>query len=352
MDTKKFFLIVGCVLLLSLSSFFGVIMASSLFDKSNTIGDLNPVNPDTIEYDEEGNVMDVYWEDEDGTVIHLTDENLLDDPPQDRVNVLLLGLDMGDYRSDSIMLVSLDNRNKTAALLSIPRDTVVMYNGNADKINHLVGYSGSYMNTIQAVKSITGLNIHYYAIINFAGFENIIDILGGVEIDVPFNMYYNDLDNNQVYSLQKGLQKLNGHDAVGFMRYRSGYATADLGRVEAQRTLISELIKQKLNIGNILKAPQLFEEMQKFVKTNYSLGDVAAQAMTLKDLKVDEIQSFTLPGEPKEAYIRSVGINVSVYQHWPNATEKLIDEYFRTKMPEDLESSLPQDDGDSVGVTE
>ncbi len=323
-------LIAGAVLLLSLSSVLGVVLANSLF---TNIGDLVVANPNLSEA-AEGSSEDLATGEPEsdfiGTEFSQQDypEYVPEKPPKDRVNILLMGLDAGSYRSDTIILASLDNRNKKLNLLSIPRDTRIIFDGQYDKINHLIGYKGSYLNTIDAVKALTGLPIHYYAIVDFEGFRSIIDILGGVEIDVPRDMYYNDLDNGIVYDLKKGLQVLDGKQAEGFVRYRSGYADADLGRAKMQQYFLTELVKQKLNAGNIVKAPYLFSEMVKYVKTNYNIIDVASQLMVMKDLKPEDMSTFTLPGEGREAYIRYGWSDC--FLHYPQATHDLIAEHFKS----------------------
>ena len=249
--------------------------------------------------------------------------------PGGRINVLLLGLDKGGYRSDTIMLASFDVKTKRVAVLSIPRDTRVYYNGSYEKINGSVGHSGREQSAMQAVKQLTGVPIHYYVSMEFDGFRNMIDILGGVYIDVPRDMKYSDPYQNLNINLKKGYQLLDGDKAEQFMRYRSGYADADIGRIHAQQIFVKETIKQKLTLENISRASDIFAEMKQCVNTNYSIADLVSQVDLLKGFDFNNIAQFDLPGEPRM---------INDLSYWvcdEKRTQALMDEYFlSTPMPE------------------
>ena len=190
------------------------------------------------------------------------------------VNILLLGVDEGGMRSDTIMLASLNGRTGRLSVLSIPRDTRVLVGRSYQKINAAIGIGAQEVRkgnlkepeelSVQKVKLITGLPIHYFMSVNFDGFMEIIDALGGVEFDVPFRMKYDDPVQGLHIDLQPGLQVLDGKKAHDFVRFRKGnpgypgYAMGDLGRVEAQQAFIKALVSQKVNAKYLLKANDLF----------------------------------------------------------------------------------------------
>ena len=325
-NIKRYILIAAAVLALAASALMGVVLANKL---SGDVGSLNPddnINMD-IYTDEEGDPLpDEPLYTEDGRL--LIDENVLEKPSKEKVNILFLGVN--DGLSDTIMLASMDNKEKKLKLLSIPRDTRIVFGGETDKINHLMNYKGTYLNVMEAVKSITGLPIHYYCVVELGAFANIVDILGGVEIDVSFDMYYYDEERELEYSVPKGKRVLSGHEAEGYVRMRKMYPDADLGRIRAQQNFISEMVKQKLTLSNILKAPRIYSEIEKNIKTNYDKLELAAQLMAMKGLSSEDIESYTLPGEGREAYIRYGWSDCFIY--YQNATEQLITEHFRSNI--------------------
>lgn len=248
----------------------------------------------------------------------------------DVVNVLAIGVDGSETRSDTILLVSMDLKSKEISILSIPRDTRVRYNGSWDKITHLFSYDTSGQLTLDTVKDITGVDINYMAIINFDGFSNAIDELGGVDVEVPDmgngGMYYDDPYQDLHIALDAGYQHLDGEQAQGFVRYRSGYANADLGRIETQRYFLQELVKQKLNIKYLTKIPAVFRVLEGDLRTNYSCSDIMVQMIRLLGMNSENINSYSLPGESGMASTRYGTLSCFLYDE--EETRELIGKYF------------------------
>ena len=220
--------------------------------------------------------------------------SLDDHEPGGVVNILLMGTDDGGDRCDTIMLVNLNGETGMLNVLSIPRDTAIasrnskgniIYNSsgvpNYNKINAYMAIGKQEVNKgnikvpeellIRKVKEITGLPIHYFATVDFEGFMNIIDALGGVDFDVPEDMDYEDPTQDLYIHLKKGMQHLDGqasHDLVRFRNYKNGQA--DLARVDTQQRFIKELIRQKLTVSNLNKIDEIYEVVNKNVRTNYS----------------------------------------------------------------------------------
>lgn len=258
-------------------------------------------------------------------------EGLTAAKPKGRVNILVLGVDMDNSRTDTMMLASLDNENKTLSVLSIPRDTRITYKGKTVKINSVHVIDGT-DGTIKAVKDLTGLDIHYCAVINYKGFRDVIDALGGVYIDVPHipnkwskgrrGMYYDDPAQNLHIALPEGRHLLNGEQCEGFVRFRYGYANADIDRIGNQQYFLKELFEQKMQPKYILKANELFKIFNESVETNYTLKMMASHLLTLKEMTSDDIYTMSLPGEGK--YIGQT----SYFVHYPEEAKKMINEYF------------------------
>ncbi len=218
-----------------------------------------------------------------------------------RVNMLLLATDKGGLLTDTIMLASVDTKRSVLNVMSIPRDTrVTIGRSQNNKINAVYASAkeGQRVDAVLAkVKELTGLPINYYAVVNPGGFAKIIDILGGVYIDVPQRMKYTDPDQGLYIDLYPGYQLLDGDKSEQFCRFRS-YPTGDLGRIEAQQNFVKALYEQKLNADLIAKAPELFSEIEKNLKTNVALYNFTDLLPILNTLSKDSIRMYEMPNNP------------------------------------------------------
>ncbi len=221
-----------------------------------------------------------------------------EDPKDDTVvNALLMGVD--EARSDIMILASYNKLNNKMTLVSIPRDTRVEIPGYGfDKINAASARKEGAALAMETVGHLFQLPIHYYVKIDFKGAERIIDILGGVKVNVPINMDYDDPAQDLHIHIKRGEQVLDGENAVKFVRFRSGYPDQDLGRIKAQQEFIKAFAAKLTSPSSIPKAFSLIDAMSKCIRTNMDQGDIAKYAMQVKDLKVDNIKLYTLPGKP------------------------------------------------------
>ena len=246
-------------------------------------------------------------------------QDALDSSGSGKINVLVVGVDKDGTRSDVNMLFSLDPKEKTVNLMSIPRDTRVEFKkGSHGKINACIGKQNGEELLIETVKDLTGMPIHNFCKVNFEGLRNIIDILGGVEFDVPMDMDYDDPAHDLHIHLKKGKQTLNGADAEGLLRYRKGSATGDLCRIDMEQAFLKELINEKLSPKYIFKAVPVVKEISKNVETDMSVMYMLKYAWKFRDSDKVEFNSYTLPGAPK-----MIG-GVSYYLCDEAATENLV----------------------------
>lgn len=229
----------------------------------------------------------------------------------DRYNVLVVGTDQGGLLTDTIMVFNVDTINGKIKVASIPRDTMVEYKGSRCKINSLLAAGdGNLSLLIKEIKSITGIEINYYAKVSYLGFRKVIDILGGVEIDVKQNMYYSDPTQNLYINIKKGLQVLNGKNAEGYVRFRHTYIRGDIQRTEVQRDFLKQLIKQKLTAKYVTKAPALLKELYENVETNFLM--VNALATVARSDKFNGstcFESVIVPGEPE--YVQDISYYIA-----------------------------------------
>lgn len=205
-----------------------------------------------------------------------------------RMNVLVVGTDAEAHdagRADSIIVFNVDLDNKHVNALSIPRDSRVEIPGyqNKTKINHSYAYGGIEL-TKQTVENLLGVPIDYYAVTNFAGFEDIVETLGGVYIDVPIRMkthtWYGDID------LQPGYQLLDAKQALGFVRYRYD-AGGDISRGKRQQMFLKAVFNRVTEPGNIPKLPQLIPQILDCVETDLSYTSLLALVNYFSDVNLD-----------------------------------------------------------------
>jgi len=243
------------------------------------------------------------------------------------VNIVVIGLDDEEARSDVIMLINYSPALGQVNILSIARDTRVRVKGKIEKINALYAMGGETLIS-KAVQQITGLPVKYYITLNFKGFRNIIDTLDGVQVDVPVDMVYNDPTQNLLINLKKGKQLLNGEKAEQFVRYRKGnkpgegYIDGDIGRNRAQQQLVRELISQKVNLRYISKVDDIYNLLKRYMKTNIEIGDITYYAKDLIKLNYNSVRTFTMPGDSRHMN----GIWYFICDQ--KGTKKLIEEHF------------------------
>jgi LCP family protein required for cell wall assembly len=214
-----------------------------------------------------------------------------------RTNILLLGVDArpddtGNTRTDTMILAAIDPTLNRAALVSIPRDTKISgsVNNGMDKINSANVAGGPEM-AVTKVEELMGEKVDYYIEVDFQGFKNIIDTLGGLTINVDQRMYKPSED----IDLQPGVQKLNGYDALAFVRFR-GYINGDIDRTTHQQAFLKALGQELLQPATIVKLPTLIREAQADVKTNLSLSDMLKIVTWAPGFSGNSIVAQTLPG--------------------------------------------------------
>lgn len=212
-----------------------------------------------------------------------------------RFNVLIVGLE--DLRTDTIMVASYDMEQKKADLLSIPRDTYyprdVYDSPDLKKINAVYSQEGI-EGLVPAIQELLGIPIEKYVIVDYNAVVECVDLLGGVEVNVPFHMVYNDpYDDPPLYiDIAEGTQVLNGEQSLKFLRYRKGYSNQDLGRIEAQQQFIKSAVKKALG----LKLPSLIKEAYSYIETNINITDILSLTNDIIGFSTDNINLQTMPG--------------------------------------------------------
>lgn len=262
------------------------------------------------------------------------------------INTLLMGVDEG--RSDTIIVVRYNKNTHQIAMISVPRDTRVDIPGYGyEKVNAAIGKKGGAALAMKTVGNLLDIPIHHYVKVDFKGVEKIVDILGGVKVDVPPGMDYEDPAQNLYIHLKPGVQALNGKDSLKFLRFRSGYADQDLGRIKAQQKFINAFIDKLTSPSVILKAPTLINTMVENVRTNMEQEDIAAYMLDIGEINTDKITMQTLPGEGKY-----VGI-VSYFIHDQDKLDEMmddIDQQLGVQKPQDNQDVSTAANGQEQGV--
>jgi len=219
----------------------------------------------------------------------------------ERTNILVLGMDApspgnGEVRADVLLLVSCDPEEERVKILSIPRDTLVTYpDRGEDRINAALTYGGVAL-VRRKVEELTGLTVHRYLAIDFRAFEEIIDLLGGVEVEVDKRMYYRDRSQGLVIDLQKGRQTLNGRQALGFVRYRRD-PMGDLARVARQQRLLRAVFEKAKKERLWTRLLELYRLKKEYIRTDLGLLDLYRLRRFAEDLASgSEMVAFTVPG--------------------------------------------------------
>jgi len=240
------------------------------------------------------------------TIVGQDEEKLKD---LDRIDVLLLGVstDISVKLTDTIIVASYDPKTQTASMMSIPRDTFVGKNKNNansyDKINAL--YQKGIEKTLDAVNELTGMDIQYYVVVDTEALVKLVDTIGGVEFNVPIDMKYDDTSQDLHIDLKKGLQTLTGEQAEHLVRFRKNndgttypveYGDNDTGRMRTQREFLTEVLKQTIQLKNILKIRELLDIAYKYVETNISLDVAKDYVPYIIDFDASTLRTETLPG--------------------------------------------------------
>lgn len=247
-----------------------------------------------------------------------------------KINVAILGTDAEEIHSDVNIVVSFDTETGEASFVSVPRDTQVFMsesmmlemqnNGRGDyiptkygtkgecKLCELYAYAGPEKNNeyvVQAIESLLNVDIDHYIQINLNAFKEIVDAVGGVDMYVPMDMYWDMRDTGgPLIDLKEGQQHLDGDKAEQLVRFRKGYAQQDVGRVSTQQDFILALITKILDSENVIgDLTKTINAVYKYVTTDVSLGDCISYLKYIPLVDITKISMETIPGEAENMFI-------------------------------------------------
>ena len=212
----------------------------------------------------------------------------------DPVNVLLLGSDSRgeeQARTDTIMVAHYNPQTHKVKLISLMRDMYVSIPAHRQqKLNAAYTLGGPDL-LRKTINENFGLDIHYYATVDFQGFEKAVDLLApnGIEVDVPYEM-----TAGIGMTLEKGTQVLQGEELLGYVRFRQDHLS-DFGRVQRQQEVISKLKEEAVSLNSVVKLPELLGLLHTYVDTNIDTSTLLKIGKDVLTDKSGEIETLRIP---------------------------------------------------------
>ena len=254
---------------------------------------------------------------------HTQNEKDIQEPVEmEDKTIMVFGVDKGEARTDTILIAHFDSTNQKVYITSIPRDTKVFWTEEQQDKALELGRSYQYISKITEMSSLGGIeNLRYftirsveemldvkvdnYVVVNTKVIRELVDKLGGIEVNVPRVMQYDDNYQDLHIDLQPGLQVLNGEQAEGLLRWRHNksyseqYAQGDIGRIETQQLFIKAFADKVINDVSVEKVVDVLTAIYANIKTDISFNEALNYVQYLPYLSVNNIELKTLPGESK-----------------------------------------------------
>ncbi len=254
--------------------------------------------------------------------------------------ILLMGIDStaevlsknAVANGDTLILVTFNPKTLNATMISIPRDSYVPIacwpNKDENKITHAAGYGNSCM--INTIQNYFGIQIDYYAKINFKGLVKLVDSVGGVEVDVPQRLCTDNSDRWAQVCIEPGRQTLNGEQALVFARNRKQLVNGDFGRAQHQQEIIMALINKMKTITKVSQFTAILDTISNSLDTNlttkqilefYNVGkDIIKKSLSSEDAELINIQQLYLYGNSQMIYDERM--RMVLYNYVPNTNSK------------------------------
>lgn len=304
---KRIGLIIFAILLIALISVVAVVAYTYFFHEPET-GANEPPPFDT------GNLVETTVTEtlESETLNTSTSDSVPETTPdqlpksqQKIYNFLFVGQDRIALNTDVIMLISFNTTTNKINILQLPRDTYIRTKIYSGKLNGLYAqyYLTNGKKTTEALRSVANtleqslcIKIHNVGHINLNGVVAIVDAIGGVDVNVPVAYQYNDENTKQTVTVPAGLQHLDGIKAEHFIRMRSKYIQADIGRIDAQKIFVSAFIKKLKSNFNVTTIASFVDVAFKYVKTDVNLADAVFYGKQLLEVDLDKINMMSMVG--------------------------------------------------------
>ncbi len=215
--------------------------------------------------------------------------------------ILVSGLDDHNGGSDTNLLVRFDAKGKRIDVVSLPRDTLLNHKWTSNKLNFAYAKGGTDF-LMKEIENLLGIPVDFYITVDFEAFVALVDEIGGVTFDVPVDMDYDDPFQDLSIHIPKGVQHLDGEEAIKVVRWRknndgTGYPDADIGRIRTQQNFLKEVAHQTLQISNVKSIGALADIFFTYVKTDLSVGNLVWLGTEALGVGMENIHFHTLPGD-------------------------------------------------------
>lgn len=239
---------------------------------------------------------------------------------------LISGIDVVGYHNDTNLVGMFDTVAGKLNIVSLPRDMLVNVNLNIKKINQ--PYAAAKNNSqdatqalLDTVADVLGYQVDMYAFVNIEAAADIVDAIGGVNFNIPFDMDWDAPDQDLYIHIKAGPQTLNGENFVNAMRFRMSndgshsYAGGDIERIEFQQQLLMALAQQLLQIGNVLNIGEIYSAVMDNTETNVSLGNIAYLLEQFMKLSSGDITFQTIPNR-MDGMINGLNYVMPIIDEW------------------------------------
>ena len=280
---------------------------------------------------------------------------------KDAFTFVIVGTDAESGSTDTMMVGKFDTRNKKLDIASIPRDTLANVGLNLDgrpqatkKINTIFRDTGGVQNVegkdgfLAGMKNVLGFTVDCWAVIDLEAFEKLVDTIGGVDYDVPIDMVYEDYVQDLYINISKGMQHLDGKQALQVVRFRDykNAVSPDLDRIGTQQDFIMTVAKQVLKLGNIPKIGEIAGIFEKYVKSDLNANHIAFFAQEFLKLSSDDITFHEMPHtKPENSYGTIYGISYLIIdlEPWLALVNEHLNPYYQEVTEKDVDILLWDD---------
>lgn len=250
--------------------------------------------------------------------------------------VLILGSDetstSTSSRADVIMLVRVDLENAVFTLVSIPRDTMISGSvASIQKIN--AEYTNGAATMVEAVSEFAGVDISHYVEVNFEGFKDVVNALGGVWVDIPEGF----TTHNGKYTFEAGEQLLTGAEALAYVRERYNVSGGDFGRAQAQRQVAEAIIEEVLDCS-VSELADVIDVLAESITTDLTTAEIVSYALALYD-NVDDLTFYSTICPSYSLYVDGVSYVATMYDEWRTMMQ-LVDAGLD---PDDEDAEIPEE---------
>lgn len=254
------------------------------------------------------------------------------------VTFAVFGIDKEADLTDTLMVGRFDMKAQTLNVVSIPRDTMANVSWPSKRINTLFRNTGGFDSIeddggfLDSLKDVLGFTVDCWAAIDLEAFVRLVDAIGGVYYDVPIDMVYEDYVQGLDINISAGYQLLDGEQAMGVVRFRTGYVIPDIGRIGTQQEFLSAVADQLFQMKNIFNLNEMVKIFSENVVTDLSLANLGYLATEFLKLSSEDISFHTAPytaphndyGKINESYYLTFDIPA-----WLELVNECINPYYR-----------------------